>query len=304
MSSRISIPNALVGTAFRTSDVGTTGLKRGRLRGDGVQHPFHGVSSIDLDLARVYERCLAFEPNLLEGQVFSHTTALALWGAPLPDLTSDLHLAVAFPRTPPRGRGVIGHSLKSVGPALHQGLLISNAAEAWCQSALLLAPHDLTAAADALLTGRRRDGRREPGLVTFEQLDATVRAWTRRPGHVRLRSALLRARPGVDARPETHLRLLIVDAGLPEPMTDMPVEVEGGLVLHTDLGYPELRLGIEYEGDDHRKNRRKWESDVLRRELMEEAGTSVLRVTAKQLYQEPLGLLNRLARRIEVRSTL
>ncbi len=84
----------------------------------------------------------------------------------------------------------------------------------------------------------------------------------------------------------------------------MPVEVEGGLVLHTDLGYPELRLGIEYEGDDHRKNRRKWESDVLRRELMEEAGTSVLRVTAKQLYQEPLGLLNRIARRIEARGAL
>lgn len=48
--------------------------------------PFRGVVGFDLDLETIADRCQAFAPLLREGQAFSHTTALALHGAPLPAL--------------------------------------------------------------------------------------------------------------------------------------------------------------------------------------------------------------------------
>lgn len=297
MPRRVPIPPELAHTAFRTSDIEHSSLRRGRLRGAGVQHPFHGVSSIDLDLDSVRGRCAAFEPNLLPGQVFSHTTALALWGAPLPAVPRSLHLSVVFPRTPPRGRGVVGHSLRFTDPRVRDGLPVSSPSTAWCQSAVLLGLDDLVAAGDGLVTGPRRAGERLPGMVAVDELARAVGNWSRRPGFRKLRSALELVRSGVDSRRETFVRLLLVRAGLPEPVVDMPVEVAGGLVLHSDLGYPDLRLAIEYEGDGHRTSRRAWERDILRRELMEDAGVGVIRVTSEQLAR-PVALVRRIARRI------
>ncbi|MBN9612801.1 MAG: hypothetical protein J0H64_04975 [Actinobacteria bacterium] len=105
-------------------------------------------------------------------------------------------------------------------------------------------------------------------------------------------------RSPVDSPPETLLRLLIVDAGLPEPMVNCPVRV-GGRVLHADLGYPQLKIAIEYEGGyhfdgGHTQARR----DVHRWEAMHDAKWRVLRVTALDL-QDPRAFLARLAAAIQ-----
>ena len=159
MTSRIPIPPGLRRTAFRTSDP-ASGLGRGRLRGDGVAHPFHGVSAIDLDPGDVRDRVHAFAPNLLPGQVYSHTTALSLHGAALPRLPADLHVTVRFPRTPPRGRGITGHSLGEAPALLLDGLPVAPPEVAWAQAGALLGVEDLVAAGDALVTGARMRGAR------------------------------------------------------------------------------------------------------------------------------------------------
>jgi hypothetical protein len=102
----------------------------------------------------------------------------------------------------------------------------------------------------------------------------------------------------VRSRPETHLRLLIVRARLPEPAVAPPVVVPGGLVLHPDLGYPDRRLALEYEGRDHFTDARIIESDIERRELLAEAGWRTIRVTATQLYRDPSGLVARIRRHL------
>lgn len=46
---------------------------------------------------------------------------------------------------------------------------------------------------------------------------------------------------------ETRLRLLLVDAGLPEPVLQHPARTAVG-ELHLDLAWPDRRIGLEYDG--------------------------------------------------------
>ncbi|MCD2443877.1 hypothetical protein LQ757_16470 [Agromyces sp. SYSU K20354] len=72
-------------------------------------------------------------------------------------------------------------------------------------------------------------------------------------------------------------------AGLPEPIIAAPVPVRHGVVLHPDLSYPELRIAIEYEGEEHRLDPRRWHDDIARRRALEAVGWVVIRVTMADL---------------------
>ena len=272
------------------------------MRRSDVDHPFHGVSGVELDLETTLGRCRAFEPRMLPGQVFSHTTALALLGAPLPGDDDRLHLSVTFPRTPPRVRGTMGHSLRLLPVNLVFGLPVSTPASAWCQAAGILGREDLVAVGDYLVTGRRRDSAREPGLLTIDEL--TLAATERRgsPGAQRMAWALARIRCGAESRPETLLRLLLERSGIRGATLDHPIGVAGGVVLHPDLAFVRERVALEYEGDDHRTDRKRWMRDIERRELMEDAGWRVVRITAEQLFGAPDALVARIRSRLANRA--
>ena len=154
------------------------------MRACDIQHPYHGVGGADLRLATVLERCRAYEPRLLDGQVFSHCTALALWGAPIPRGRSDsLHLSVRFPRTPPRTAGAIGHSLQRWESSVRFGLPVSTAAASWCESAALLDRIELVAAGDALVTGARVAGGRAIPVANDRRFGWRARGTRRIAGH-------------------------------------------------------------------------------------------------------------------------
>jgi len=259
------------------------------------------VRSFALDRSSTLENCIALVPMLLDGQFFSHVTALELHGAPRMFPREVEHVSVAFPRTPPRGEGVIGHSLRRVSRVVEFGLPASDPAFAWCEAAALLSTDQLIATGDALLTGRRVDGTREPGVTSLDELEAAARLHAGSPGIRKLARALSLVRAGVDSPRETFTRLLLLRGGLPEPAVDVPIEVAGGLVLHSDLGYPELRIAIEYDGDGHRTSRQQWQRDVERYELMREAGWTVIRVTAETLDRDPQRLVARVRVAIESR---
>lgn len=283
---------------FRTRETEQLGLTPKRLRHPQLAHPFHGVYATGLDLETHLGRCRAFEPLLLEGQFFSHTTALGLLGAPLPDLADDrIHVTVLHPRTPPRGRGVRGHSIRRFSTTMLHGLPVVDPASAWCQAAAVLTRDDLVAAGDFLLTGRRVLGVRGPSPVSRQQLERAARLHAGCAGSRAVAWALPRLRSGVDSRMESLLRLLLItSAGLPEPDVDVPVAVRGGLVLHADLAFAAERLVLEYEGDGHRVSRGQWLRDIERRELFEEAGHRVIRVTAPDIFSRPQHFIARVRR--------
>ncbi len=196
------------GIPLRSGRARDLGISASRLRHDDVDRPFTGVVGFGLDLSTVAERCGAYAPLLIEGQAFSRQTALALWGAPLPSDDDVLHLSVRFPRTPPRGIGVRGHSLRRIETCALRGLPVSRPAFAWCQAAASLRRDDLVAAGDALLTGPRIGGARQPGVVAIDELEATAERLRGSPGSARVAWALPRLRAGADSRPESLLRLL------------------------------------------------------------------------------------------------
>jgi hypothetical protein len=288
------VPSTLRGRAIATGDAPQWGVSERRMRAGDVAHPYFGVVGFELSLTSVLERCRAYEPRLLDGQLFSHVTALALWGAPISrGRADDIHLAVHFPRTPPRTVGSTGHSLQHLDPAVRFGLPVSTPAAAWCESAALLDRVELVAAGDALVTGVRRPGGRQAPRATVAQLRGALARRTGSPGAGRARWALDRIRTGVDSFAETQTRLLLARYRLPEPVTDCPIEVAGGLTLHSDLGYPTARIAIEFEGDEHRTNRERWMRDIRRRELMEDAGWRVIRIVQADL-DDPVALIARL----------
>jgi hypothetical protein len=129
------------------------------------------------------------------------------------------------------------------------------------------------------------------GRTTADEIAGAL-AVSHQRGVVAARSLLEATDRGSESRPETALRLAIVDGGLPRPVTQWLVTDEsGGFLARCDLGYPELRLGIEYLGRVHERQLAK---DWGRQNLLTNAGVVVLGFAAEQLRNRP-GVVRRVA---------
>ncbi|MGB3955529.1 MAG: hypothetical protein WBL05_09675 [Brooklawnia sp.] len=94
------------------------------------------------------------------------------------------------------------------------------------------------------------------------------------------------ARPGAESPQETRTRLCLVLAGLPEPGLQIVVRDGGRFVGRFDMGYDDYGLLIEYEGDQHRSDKRQWSADILREERARQLGSTVVRITG-ELFRDP-----------------
>ncbi|MBT8228110.1 MAG: endonuclease domain-containing protein [Dactylosporangium sp.] len=106
------------------------------------------------------------------------------------------------------------------------------------------------------------------------------------PGTNRALRALGLASSGAESPMETCTRLLLVCAGLPPPVTQSGAVDDAGFVARLDLAYPECRLGIEYDGDQHRE-RWAFRRDVARLNRLRACGWTVLRFTAADVLHRP-----------------
>lgn len=89
------------------------------------------------------------------------------------------------------------------------------------------------------------------------------------------------------------MRLLLIDAGYPRPRTQIPVYgCYRELIACLDMGWEELKLAVEYEGDHHRTDRRQFAKDMRRAESLAQLGWAVVRVTAEDT---PGGVIARVA---------
>jgi hypothetical protein len=108
-----------------------------------------------------------------------------------------------------------------------------------------------------------------------------------------LRAAMY-VRQGVDSPMETRLRMLLVLAGLPEPKVDVrDLNEDGSWRRRYDLCYPEFKLIVEYDGRQHAEDVEQWNSDLDRREELDEEGFRILIVTARGIFVEPARTIER-----------
>ena len=101
------------------------------------------------------------------------------------------------------------------------------------------------------------------------------------PGLRRLRVALPYVDGGAASPKETWLRLLLIEAGLPPPTTQIPVFDGYRTVAFLDLGWEQFKVAAEYDGDQHRSDRRQYVKDIRRHELVDDLGWYVVRVVSE-----------------------
>lgn len=296
-----------LGDRFTTREAAAAGVGRSRRDAADLARPFHGVRSIEVP-ATFGQLVDCYRTVMRPGQLFVGITAMRLWGLPHPRRwtpAEPLHIAVAPDAAPPRGRGVRGRRLsghRAERWRVARAAVVDPVA-ALLSSAGALAPGQVLAALDALLT--RSD--LYPGLMgprpltDRETLQRRLAEWGRFPGSARVRAALALARENVESPKESETRVLIVTAGLPEPVVQWDVVEDGRFVARVDLAYPELRIAIEYEGDGHRVDRTQWRTDIRRQRRLEDLGWIVIRLTQADL-DAPAEFLARLRRAWSVRS--
>ena len=153
-----------------------------------------------------------------------------------------------------------------------------------------------------------------PTITAVAGIDALARAVEIKAADVELlahryvgRRGIRRARqavdlfdPGAQSPKESWLRVVLIQAGLPKPQTQIPVLNEfGSAVAYLDMGWEDVKVAVEYDGEQHRSDRRQYTWDIRRLEMLERLGWIIIRVLAGDRPAEIVGRVrSALARRV------
>jgi very-short-patch-repair endonuclease len=125
-------------------------------------------------------------------------------------------------------------------------------------------------------------GRRLPRGKAVAHLDALARATNVQAADIldltnrykgtkgvrRCREAVDLMDAGAQSPQETKLRLILIDNGFPRPRTQIPVADDDGYVFaYLDMGWPDLKIAVEYDGEHHRTDdaQYRWDAKRLRK---------------------------------------
>jgi very-short-patch-repair endonuclease len=92
---------------------------------------------------------------------------------------------------------------------------------------------------------------------------------------------------GAQSPKETWLRLLLIKAGFPKPQTQIPVNGPDGYPKYfLDMGWKDIMLAVEYDGDQHRTSRPQFVWDVARLDYIRQVGWTHIKVIAEHRGHE------------------
>ena len=90
------------------------------------------------------------------------------------------------------------------------------------------------------------------------------------------------------------MRLVLVRGGLPKPVTQIRIpDRRRRKVRRIDMGWPEWKVGVEYEGEQHWTDPKQYEDDIERLEFLAAQGWTIVRVSARQLRYDRDGIVRR-----------
>lgn len=126
-----------------------------------------------------------------------------------------------------------------------------------------------------------------------EDVDVLLHRYGPVRGVRQLRELLPLVDAGAESPKESWLRLLLIDNGFPIPETQIPV-FDGGPdpFAFLDMGWQDVGLAVEYDGDQHRTDRPQYVRDLRRIPRIERCGYEVIRVIAEDSPAEILGHVN------------
>jgi very-short-patch-repair endonuclease len=251
-------------------------------------HPYH--RDVYLVGRRLLERlglAMAAVLHFRGRAVVSHTTAASIWGLTEDASVGALPAVVTVVGVDARSRpGLKVHraaQLERSDLRRRLGLPVSSPARALLE----LAGESNGLRLETALAVCRRER-----LATDADVLAAVDRAPRHPGAGTLRALLARAGGAAMTRSEAERTLLglIRAAELPQPLSN--VKLEG---VEVDLLWREQRLVVEIDGFAFHGDRAAFERDRRRDQRLAAAGYRVMRVTWRQLRDEPYAVIARLS---------
>jgi len=206
-----------------------------------------------------------------------------------------LHLARRGGGTLPRRKGVAGHRLRVRDGDLIDvgGLRLTSVARTWVDLGSILPIDDLVVAGDAIVSEHHRSfGPPKRAMVPLGQLRSFVENAHGIHGVRKARIALDLLRVGVDSPPESKLRLLLDEAGLPVFTPNFRVDDSTGRPVWTDLGCEKFRTCIEYDGVHHLTPEQQ-AMDAYRDQRVAEAGWRQVRINRIDMEHGPRWVASR-----------
>ncbi|GIG39716.1 type IV toxin-antitoxin system AbiEi family antitoxin [Cellulomonas phragmiteti] len=119
------------------------------------------------------------------------------------------------------------------------------------------------------------------GLVTPSELRRRSQQCAGARNIARARFVIEQCEPATESAGESWLRLRLVEADLPRPEAQIRIrDAAGREVYRLDLGYPSVRVGVEYDGEEfhHARHAQEVADDERRRDLAQRFGWTVIGV--------------------------
>lgn len=109
--------------------------------------------------------------------------------------------------------------------------------------------------------------------------------------------------PGPDSPQESRLRLRCHDAGLPRPTVQLPVLGHRGRPCRwLDLGWEEVKVGLEYDGEEGHDGRDNLRADRRRHNFLQDDDWAMFYATDLDVYRDFETLMRKVGAAIERRS--
>lgn len=264
---------------FTVAQAEAAGVSRKVLRGHEWRHIFRDVyahaSVEDTRLFRFHAVKLVLPPYAVARAL----TAAWLNGADV-RREDDLDVHIGYPKGRRRrkrpGLEVCQETLAAEDITVMYGVAVTTPVRTAFDCLRLLKGIEGIVVADALAHLQRTSVEEMTAYFDSHRRLRNVRIGERR---------LERVDPGAESPMETRMRLRLIDAGLPIPVSQWEVKTPGGaFVARVDLAYPELRVAVEYDGAWHWAQRR---ADDRRRERVRALGWIVLVYSAEDVFEFP-----------------
>lgn len=263
---------------FTVADALAAGSTRGDLRSSDLIAPTRGARvGVAQHAVDPHAAFLGSLEELARGdQFFSHVTAALIHGMPVPARLVDEPVHVASPSFTSRMRraGVVGHRIKATVVEV-EGHRVESVLDTFVHLGTSSLTLDELVEVGDWIVSRRRERRLSP-----VDLREHARHFTGARGIARVHKAIPLLRVGADSPGETRTRLLLRRAGLPEPALQHQVrDARARVVATLDLAYPELLVGMEYDGAYHRLDAEQFGYDIGRTARLDALGWRIIRIS-------------------------
>ncbi|WP_236029191.1 hypothetical protein [Bifidobacterium miconisargentati] len=188
------------------------------------------------------------------------------------------------------------HTWKAVSVAdrvrLNQHVFALDLFHAWAQLAVHVPLPSLVALGDSIITAMARQpslakGRDAVGI--HRDFVAFADGLSSFNGKTACMRAMALMMPNVDSPKESECRLTLQCHGIPRPVVNYMVpgmSFKSGAPMSLDMAWPEYRVGIEYDGDQHRTDKAQWRRDQEKRDRLRARGWVVFAVTASNFADD------------------